>query len=121
MLTLNSGDARTASYTADIELFAGGLRVYAPGKSFEQNDPYEFGCSIHWINKQTVELKILPETIKPPVLYRQAICKALRELGVETLLWKRRTKKGERTVRLKTLTGRSAKAKTDTQGVTDVI
>ena len=43
------------THTAHAELFAGCLRVFAPGTKY--GDEYLFSCSLYWLNCDEVESK----------------------------------------------------------------
>lgn len=100
------GISIVGNYNADVELFAGCLRIYAEGDSYEAGDKYLFACSLHWLSKTEVELKGVCEIGDAPIRYRREICTVLQSLGVEVLQCQRKDASGTRTVRMDTGTGK---------------
>lgn len=88
--------------SADVELFSGCLRLFEPNKSY--GDAYLVSCSLHWVNKEEVELKGMSSNSKFSVRYRQVICEELKKYGVKVLRWERKTDKGSSCIRIDTLT-----------------
>ena len=95
--------------TAHIELFAGCLRVFAPGSKY--GDEYVFSCSLHWLSCEEVELKGITSCAKSPIGYRHAIRDILINHGVKVLRWERKGCGEERLIRVDISTGRILKGR----------
>ena len=67
------------THTAHIEPLASVLRVFGPGKKY--GDPYEFVCTLRWLNPETVELVGVMEF--PGIHLREPIVTALMEAGAK--------------------------------------
>ena len=85
--------------TAHIELFSGCLRIFEHGKSY--GDEYVFSCSVCWINCEEVELK---GVVSFNANYRRPICAILLDHGVKVVRWTRKSKSGDRMIRVDTAT-----------------
>lgn len=67
------------THTAHIEPLASVLRVFGPGAKY--GDPYEFVCTLRWLDRETVELVGVMEF--PGIHLREPILKALRDAGAK--------------------------------------
>lgn len=93
--------------TVHIELFAGCMRVFPPGKCY--GDEYIFSCSLHWINPEEVEVKGVSTLTHSPLAYRKSIGEVLTKHGVKVIGWRRKTKEGEQLIRIDVKTGKVIK------------
>lgn len=75
-----------------LEPIAGVLRIYAPGKSFENEDPYLWAATVRFLAKDTVEILGVDKPLAPS-LWRaiRAFCED-DTTGITAVLIKRHGK-----------------------------
>lgn len=77
------------THIAHIEPLTAVLRVFAPGKGY--GDPYEFACTVRWLDPETVELLGVDKPPSPSMWW--PVADALREMGVKEFVFSRGTRK----------------------------
>lgn len=69
---------------AHIEHVSSFIRLFEDGKEYKK-DPFTWAAGLKWINPQTVEICIATKKLTRPEW--KAICKALQDIGVETIVF----------------------------------
>lgn len=81
MVLLPAGEMK-----ARIEPLTAVLRVFSDGR--DHGDPYDFACTLRWLDSQTVEL-LGVDKAPAPSMWRP-IVEALREAGAKEFVFTRR-------------------------------
>lgn len=76
-------------YTVDIEPLTAVVRLFSEGKTY--GDPYDFACTIRWIDRYTIEV-LGVDTAVTPSMWR-AMRNAFREHGAKHFVFVRKGKR----------------------------